>query len=180
MTYFSVDVETTGLVPFVHEVTSLSVVEVMTEKHFSCRVKARVGGRIWEDFNTRWAYENIPSSVNELPEYTAEVIVMELEDFLKKFDQPWTFVAWPASFDYPFLHGLYYQAQVLEMPFHHRTVDVKSWIAGKYGVSIDARREAIEEIAPGLWIEPDEPHDPYNDALAQARTFRKLLETKND
>lgn len=175
MTYFSVDVETTGLNPFIHEVTSLSVVEVMTEEHFSCRVREPITGRRWSDFNTRWAYENIPDSVSELPEFLTDFIPELILHFLRNFEEPWTFVAWPASFDYPFLQRLYTDAKVPEMPFHYRTVDIKSWIAGKYGVGIDAPRNEIEEVAPGLGVSPEDPHNPYSDALAQARVFRKML-----
>lgn len=176
MTYFSVDVETTGLNPLLHDVTALSVVEVESEESFSCTLEEPDWGFFWDLDTKYWYNANVPASVNNLPLLSPYKAVGDLGTFLAGFPGPYTFVAWPVSFDYPMLQTVYVRAGLLTTPFHYRTVDVKSWIAGAYGVSIDAKREEIEKIAPGLWIEPEEPHNPYNDALAQARTFKKLLE----
>lgn len=176
MTYFSVDVEATGLNPLLHDVTAFSVVEVDSEESFSCRLEAPDWGFFWDENTRTWYYENVPFSINDLPLLSPYKAVGDLGTFLAGFPGPYTFVAWPASFDYSMLQTVYLRAGLAQMPFHYLTVDVESWICGSFGVPIDASREKIEEMAPGLWIEPEEPHNPYSDALAQARTFKKLLE----
>lgn len=182
--YFSVDVETTGLNPIIHDVTAISVIETKTKEHVSFRVQEPVPSFWnWDESTREWAKENIPESVNDLPEKSARDIVTAIDLFVAKFAKGEgdfaTFVAWPASFDYPFTQSLYFRGGRLTMPFHYRTIDVKSMMAGMYNVPIEARRGEINEIVGfELWTEPDEPHNPYNDALEQALVFERLLENK--
>lgn len=181
--YFSVDVETTGLNPIYHDTTSISVVEVFSEEHASFRVlePAPLFWN-WDPSTAEWAHANIPPSIKELPEMPARDILFKIDELIGSFCKQGdvaTFVAWPASFDYPFTQRLYSRGGRDTMPFHYRTVDVKSYMAGMYNVPIDAKREVINDIVGfDLWTEPEEPHNPYNDALEQARVFKRLLENK--
>lgn len=179
MTFFSCDVETTGLNPFKHDVTSLSVVEVFTEEAFTCQLTELYVGWNWDPKTLEWAKENIPQSVAKYPTYTPIVACEFIERLMQPFEPPYTFVAWPASFDYPFMQTVYNRARLDSMPFHYRTVDVKSWMCGQYGVPIEYNRDQINEaVGFELWTDPKNPHDPYCDALEQARVFRRMLEDK--
>lgn len=177
MSYFSVDVETTGLVPFVHDVTSLSVVELYSEDSFTCRLIEPENGWQWDPGTLAWARTNIPESNNKYPEFSPEVAVDGIFKLLDQYPKPWTFVGFPASMDYPFMQSVYYRTGSLQMPFHYRTFDVKSYIAGRYNVPFEADRSSINEIVGfELWLDPQIPHDPYHDALAQAQTARRALD----
>lgn len=178
MTYFSVDVETTGLNPLLHDVTSLSIVEVVTERHFSCRITEPLVGWRWDRETKLWCEKNIPASVAKLPLYTPSSAVIAINNFIEDFAKPSNFVAWPASFDYPFLQGVYIRAALVDTwPFHYRTVDVKSMMMGKLSVDINVSRDVI---GSDIWLEPEDPHNPYSDALAQALTFKKLWNNGHD
>mgnify|MGYP000373108571 CR=1 FL=1 len=106
MTLFSVDVETSGLNPFAHQVTAISVVEVETEHHVTARVVD--SGHIFWDPSTRdWWEANKPATWRSIPPFHAWAVCEQITAFLEEFPKPWTFVAWPASFDYPFAQGLF-------------------------------------------------------------------------
>ena len=183
MTYFSVDVETTGLVPFVHDVTALSVVEIMTEEHMTCQLTEPEGGWHWDPDTSVWAKHNIPASVGLWPVFKPEIAVEGIARLLSGFPKPWTFVAWPTSMDYPFMQSIYRRAGIAPtmnlMPFHYRTFDVKSFIAGRYNVPLDADRDTINKtVGFELWTEPakEQAHDPFYDALEQGRTTKRALD----
>ena len=173
MTYFSVDVETTGFFPHKYDVTSVSVVEVETEQHISFRVTEPIEGFNWDPETKLWAQANVPASVESLPEMSPYLGVKQIQKLLRKFPEPWVFVAWPCSFDYPHLQFLYLKAGYEIMPFNYRTLDIKSYMCGALGLPIEAPRE----LFVGYWTEPskDEAHNPYYDALAQARTLKNLF-----
>ncbi len=179
MTYFSIDVESTGLVPGVHGVTHVGVVECETEDHIEFTVTDAEHIYVWDPDTKKWADENLPKDeLIHLPTRSAVEVCNYINAFLRNFDGPYTFVGWPASFDYPMLRHLFHVADV-EWLFHYRTLDVKSYMAGMLGVSVDAKRDTLPEE---FWIEPENAHNPYADALAQARSFmalRKHAEEKN-
>lgn len=172
MTIFSVDVETTGLFPGQHGVTAFSIVEVETEEAITYRVGYE-GIYPWDEDTKTWADQNMPD-LSQYDSLHPVAACRAVEAFVNKFDKPSTFMAWPASFDYPMLQHLWVvSGRMKDWPFHYRTLDIKSMMCGKLGVSVDAKRE---DLPLGLWIEPDVEHDPYYDALAQLKTYKKLLE----
>jgi hypothetical protein len=89
--------------------------------------------------------------------------------FIAKFPKPWTFAAWPASFDYPMTELLFHVAGI-PMPFDYRTLCIKSFLAGRFGIDVSSSRDSAIE---SLIVAPEHPHDPYHDALAQARTYKQ-------
>jgi DNA polymerase III epsilon subunit-like protein len=186
MTYFSVDVETAGRVPGRHDLLSVGIVEVATgrELYVVSSVLGTPEAIRWERDTFLW-WVTDPEARDELPQLFAEPVKLspqsmanEIANFVTSFEGPRTFVGWPASFDYPFIAELFASANetsffaAVPNPFHHRTVDVKSWACGKFGVPIDATRDQL----PGFLNERSErPHHALHDARAQANVFRKLL-----
>lgn len=179
MTYFSIDVESTGLVPFVFDVTSLSVVEVDTANHFTCRLEEPEAGWNWDPATVEWAKDNLPDNPERWPIHSPQSAIDCIRDLLNHYPKPWLFVAWPASFDYPCMQSVYNRAGIHQMPFNYRTIDIKSWIAGQFNVPIDIDRDTLNEtVGFSLYTEPNIPHDPYYDALEQAIVFKRCLEAK--
>jgi DNA polymerase III epsilon subunit-like protein len=171
MTLFSVDVETSGLDPHRHRITGFSVVEVETEAHVTYRLPD-LPERDWHEATLEWWDANRPATWADLPVITRWRAPIVITEFLAQFPRPWTFMAWPASFDYPFLQQLF-GGLGQPWPFDYRTLDVKSWLAGRFGIDVSADRS---EVLDGIIVPPEYPHDPYHDALAQARTFKAARE----
>jgi len=57
----------------------------------------------------------------------------------------------------------------------YRSVDIKSWICGKFGGGPEVDRDDLPEAAQALYVEPEFPHHALADAVAQAETMRLLL-----
>lgn len=172
MTIFSVDVETSGLDPIKHDVTSLSVIEAQTGLHFTCRIDDPT--IVWDPSTKEWAEQNIPASVEEFELYNVESACSGVVAFLEQFDKPYTFMAWPASFDYPFMQKLFSKT-VWEWPFHYRTLDLHSLLVGRYGGDVSKGRS--DSDLPGIVVEPptDKIHNPYWDAFYQLKTYENYL-----
>lgn len=172
MTIFSVDVETSGLNPILNDVTSIAIIEVESEGYFACRILDDT--IVWDEFTKKWAEENIPPSVDKLTSYSVNKTCSIINDFLNNFPKPYTFMAWPASFDYPFVQKLYSKSDS-PFPFHYRTLDLHSMLVGKFGGDIAAGRS--EEDLPGIVVEPPKSliHNPFYDALYQLYTYRNIL-----
>lgn len=172
MTIFSVDVETSGLDPILNDVTSISIIEVDSEEHFTCRILDDM--IVWDESTKKWAEENIHPSVDKFVGYSVNRACALINVFLDKFPKPYTFMAWPASFDFPFVQKLYSKSEQ-PFPFHYRTLDLHSMLVGKFGGDIAAGRS--DEDLPGIVAEPpkDLIHNPFYDALCQLYTYRNIL-----
>lgn len=176
MTIFSVDVETSGLNPILNDVTSISIIEIETEKHFTCAIDDTT--IVWDEETFEWAKNNIPLSVNLFDKYDPESACSRIVTFLRQFNTPYTFMAWPASFDYPFVQKLFSKTP-FPMPFHYRTLDLHSMLVGRFGGDVSKGRSDNDGIVPtGIIVEPtpDTIHNPYYDALAQLKTYKNLTD----
>ena len=173
MTIFSVDVETSGLDPIKNDVTSISIIEAETEKHFTCAIINP--SIVWDEDTRIWAASNIPASVNAFDQYHIDTACSRIVSFLKEFEKPYTFMAWPASFDYPFVQKLFSKSP-FEFPFHYRTIDIHSLLVGKFGGDIAAGRS--DNDLPGIVAEPPagQIHNPYWDAYYQLKTYKNFID----
>ncbi len=172
MTLFSVDVETSGLNPILHDVTSISVIEADTGQDVTFQIFDPT--IVWDPSTKEWADVNIPDSVFDLGSYDPTSACSRIVTFLKEFPPPYTFMAWPASFDYPFVQKLFSKTSI-PFPFHYRTIDLHSLIVGKFGGDIEAGRD--EGDLPGIVVEPpaNRIHNPYWDAYYQLETYKNWL-----
>ncbi len=173
MTIFSVDVETSGLDPIRHDVTSLGIIEMESGLAVACRIDDPT--TVWDEDTRGWAEDNIPESVNYLDLLTPDEACELVNEFLDCFPKPYTFMAWPASFDYPFLQKLYSKSHYV-FPFHYRTIDIHSLLVGKFGGDIAAGRS--DNDLPGIVAEPPagQIHNPYWDAYYQLKTYKNFID----
>lgn len=198
MTYFSVDVETSGLVPGRHTLLSIGIVELSSGAEFYAVIENRdavlgdpaidtmaftpvrwdPNTREWFKgqeaaydclFGTHDAYLDCPTARS-----SSKDVAQRLADWVMSFPAPRTFVAWPVSFDKPWLDILFHDTGV-DNPFDYRSVDIKSWICGRFGGGPEVDRDDLPEAAQALYIEADFPHHALSDARAQADTMRRLL-----
>jgi DNA polymerase III epsilon subunit-like protein len=188
-TYVSVDVEAASLVP--NTFSLLSVGAVTVEHDTNHMYHEVVGGTetadvFWEadtyDWWTDAEQELARTRLNTLapsivPYKTALLNMAEhFYDWLIDLDDNLLFVAWPASYDYPFIQLLFKNAG-LPNPFNYRTIDVKSYACGKLGLPFDCDRSEFPD-----WFEPkpEMPHDALSDAMAQAEIFGRLLDYQKE
>ena len=193
-TYISVDVETVGLVPGYHGLLSVGacLVNNIGEQFHEviCPLNTNFVGSFlnvdddtldwWEtqeDANRRLNnkfFEVDRPNILTVDDYLIRMqdVAVQFYDWLTTFESPLMFVAWPASFDYPFIQHMFLSSD-MENPFNYRTIDVKSYACGKLGLDFNAERT---EFPDWLYEEPDFPHDALSDAIAQATVFTRLLE----
>lgn len=191
MTYFSVDVETSGFVPGRHTLLSVGIEELSSHATFYAVLDHRERGvaqpKINWDLGTReWfkeqeaAYDCLFGSHDAyldcpIARSSSKDVAQRLADWVMSFPAPRTFVAWPVSFDKPWLDILFHDTGVYN-PFDYRSVDIKSWICGRFGGGPEVERDDLPEAAQALYIEADFPHHALSDAIAQAETMRRLLD----
>ena len=182
MSYFSVDVETSGLVPGRHTLLSIGIVELASGAEFYAvldhRDNAGAGQIEWDPNTLEWfqgqaaAFEHLFSPDTE--RHKPVDVATWLSRWVTSFPAPRTFVAWPVSFDKPWIDILFHDTGV-ENPFDYRSVDIKSWICGRFGGGPEVERDDLPDAAQALYIEADVPHHALSDARAQADTMRRLL-----
>lgn len=201
MSYFSVDVETSGFVPGRHTLLSIGIVELASGAEFYAVLENRdavihnafddyvdtvaLPPVKWDPSTREWfkgqeaafdclfgihdAYLDCP-----IARSSSKDVAQRLADWVMSFPAPRTFVAWPVSFDKPWIDILFHDTGV-ENPFDYRSVDIKSWICGRFGGGPEVERDDLPEAAQVLYIEADFPHHALSDARAQADTMRRLL-----
>ena len=187
MTYISVDVETTGLIPGYNSLLSVGAVDcdnlenkfhvvLSSTDAYSSRLVWDRGTKDWwnsqeaakERLNGQFLGLDNQFTYNQMHKIAAG----EFLKWLVQFEDTRFFVAWPASFDYPYIQHLFLN-EGIESPFSYRTIDVKSYACGKFNLPFDAGHDDFPE-----WLnaKPEFPHDALSDAIQQAIVFNKLRE----
>ena len=95
-----------------------------------------------------------------------------LQTWVESFPGERVFVAAPASFDWGHVAAAF-AFEDIQMPWSHRTLDVRSWICAKYDLPITCSRD---EWPAELRHESEFAHHALYDALALAKTARVLLD----
>lgn len=182
-TYISVDVETTGLIPG-SDFDLLSVGAVPTHAlgnqfHYVI-ADLDTPNLQWDPSTLEWwlGQTEAAARLKELNDQDKPVWLKYMECagqfkiWLEQFEKPLMFVAWPASFDYPWIQQLFKENEV-DNPFSYRTIDVKSYACGKLGIDFNAGHDDFPE-----WLNepPDFPHDALSDAIRQAEVFTRLVD----
>ena len=189
MTYISVDVETSGLIPGFNSLLSVGAVEIETGSTFhfvAASVDSHEFDVNWDKDTSAWwrspKQENARKRLNDLlgstkrnTAYESNLVICAdtFIEWLSHYENPF-FVAWPASFDYPYIQHLFLRTGV-DNPFNYRTIDIKSYLCGKLNIPFEMGHDEIAKEYPWLYEDPEFPHDALSDALQQARVFDRLL-----
>ena len=183
-TFISVDVEAASLIPNTFSLLSVGACVVDDPGDYFHRVMAgtETPDVQWEQETHNWwthedqadAMKRLNGKASAIIPYRTEMLNVA-EDFhtwLTELDDELLFVAWPASYDYPFIQLLFKNAG-LKNPFSYRTVDVKSYACGILGLPFNAGHDEFPDFMDN---KPEFPHDALSDAIAQAKVFAHLLD----
>lgn len=183
--YVSVDVEAASLIPRTTSLLSVGAVAMRENEEWELYHRVIAGTETngvewqsethdwWTDIEQEVAKHRLNALAPATAPYGVELLntAEEFYDWCIDLDDNLLFVAWPASYDYPFIQLLFQNAGVPN-PFNYRTIDVKSYGCGKLGLPFDCNRDEFPEW---FYEKPEFPHDALSDALAQAYIFQKLL-----
>lgn len=184
-TYVSVDVEAASLVPNTNSLLSVGACAYDGDNNFNLYHRV-IGGtqtngvewetstyEWWTDFEQDAARKRLDALAPRVQPYGTELLntAEDFYDWCIGLDDNLLFVAWPASYDYPFIQLLFKNAAIPN-PFNYRTVDVKSFACGVLGLEFDCDRSEFPE-----WFaeKPEFPHDALSDSIAQMHVFQKLV-----
>lgn len=170
--YISVDVETGGPVPGAHSLLSLGACVVADlEETFYAELKPVPGTA------------SLPEAVGVTGLDPGALAVSGTDPNQAAADfATWVgghaadarpiFVAFNAPFDWPFVVRLFFEAGV-ENPFGHTALDVKAYYMALSGSTWDGTRSS--QLPDEYALRPDREHHALSDAVAQARSFGKML-----
>lgn len=167
---YMIDVETTGLEPDRHAITSLACVQfdittsaLQSYVHFAIDFS---GSRECDSETMRWRIENkVAEMEREIPAYWhPKSALARLSEFIRRDGIVW---AKPAKFDIAFLESYYKQYTVFRPPWHYRNViDLASYVTGR-GVDIKPLETVCKEQGDYRL------HDAYSDCLLQIAVLHR-------
>jgi DNA polymerase III epsilon subunit-like protein len=177
--YISVDIETSGIVPGVHNILSIGAVpiingRVMEFDGFYYTIKHKKIN--WEEKTYEWWIKqpNFVEFMDYIEEYgeTDQFVFGEFEEWLSKFE-PFSFVGDPICFDFGFL-DIYmreYFSRYYQLFPRSRGVDIRTLRMAFLKTSY---KKAQRELIPKLEGVRDINHNALTDAINQAFQFVKL------
>jgi DNA polymerase III epsilon subunit-like protein len=171
-TYISIDVETAGPNPSNYSLLSIGACDVFdTQKTFYIELKPVNENRITSaleisglDWQHLLSYGLPPTEA-----------ITKFANWVKKFDQAGTypiFVAFNAPFDWMFVND-YFQRYLGYNPFGHTALDIKALYMGLHGVSWQETK--MQYVSRRYLNSQSLSHNALQDALDQAKIFRKIL-----
>lgn len=192
MTFFSVDVETSGLNPFVPESKLLSV-GATAHNGVGNRIDS-LYVRIRSELPPAWYDESLPCDSEtmsfwreqdqfvkdeaymdkDLPRFTMAYAGELLRNWVMSFGDDWhgrVFVANPSSFDFMWIQRLWAESGV-EDPFSYRTLCLRS---AAFGKQLGQGKKVTWQDTSVRTHKPEFPHHPLYDALAQGLDLKELL-----
>ena len=171
--YISVDVETAGPNPSQYSLLSIGACLVFdTEKIFYVEL---------QPVNEAFTSEALQISGLKMARLKAhglppEEAMRQFSDWVLQTtptDQQPIFVALNAPFDWMFVAD-YFHRYLGQNPFGHKALDMKAFYMGMTGTHWD--ETGFEKITKHFHIEQSLNHNALQDATAQAKLFRKMLE----
>lgn len=182
---FSVDVETAGPMPGIHDLLSIGAVayDVHGNEYgeFSANIERSL--RYRQDPDTMRWWDTQPAAWEALQSDQVE-LAQAMRDF-RRFvtstsigaGQP-VFLADPVVFDYPWINWAFVEVGV-ENPFHFssqgglKVIDLTSFACGGLGV-MNAQRRILNDMTEGL---PPHTHIAVEDAHHQGQLFFRVAKT---
>lgn len=185
--YFSVDVETSSTNPFFGELLTIGIVAIdaqslrnLSEIYIPFKYSGIAYDPLtmewWQDrqqvskaaYDAAWEYENDRFGLEE-----GAHLISEFVNSFGQSSKDRIFTANPVSFDYPWVAKLYSEVE-LEIPFHYRTLCMRSLY---FGLS-DAQIYGESRAATGEFHDSRVPHHALEDARAQALDLILMLSKK--
>ncbi|HVN55182.1 MAG TPA: 3'-5' exoribonuclease [Anaerolineaceae bacterium] len=174
--YISTDIETDGPIPGVYSMLSFASAAYQADKTllgtFTANLETLPGAlqhprtmEWWQTEPEAWqACRRDPRSPEEaMRQYLA---------WLKSLPGKPVFVAYPAGFDFTFIHW-YLVRFTGEMPFSHSALDIKT-----YAMALLKKpyRESTKKNMPKEWFDPlPHTHEALADAIEQGALFCNML-----
>ena len=171
--YISVDVETAGPNPSQYSLLSIGACLVFdTEKTFYVEL---------QPVNEAFTSEALQISGLKMEELKArglppEEAMRQFSDWVSQTtlpDQQPIFVALNAPFDWMFVTD-YFHRYLGQNPFGHKALDIKAFYMGRNGIQWNDT--GFEAITKHYQIKQSLNHNALQDAIAQAKLFRRMLE----
>lgn len=168
---YMIDIETTGLKPHRHAITSVACVQfdittgaLMNFVHFA--VDRPEGSRECDELTMKWRMENkVAEMEREIPAYChPKSALARLSGFIHPDGIVW---AKPVKFDIAFLESYYEQFAAFNPPWHYRNVmDLGSYVTGR-GLDIKPLETVCKEQGDY------QLHDAYSDCLLQIAVLHR-------
>ncbi len=182
--YFSVDVESDGPIPGPFSMLSFALVAVATfdGEHFE-RLEPREDAQYWELRPISERFDPEALSINGLDRERLQREGSDPARAMREADQ-WVrnvadgrravFVAYPAAFDWSFMHW-YFSYFVGESPFGHGTcIDIRSLYIGAAGSTY--AESSKSRLPLELLPQAAHTHHALDDAVEQGELFSNLFE----
>jgi hypothetical protein len=182
--YFSVDIESDGPIPGAFSMLALALVAVATfdGERFERRA-APTDTRYWELMPISERFEADAMTVNGLDRVRllhegmpASQVMREADLWVRNVagDRRAVLVAYPAAFDWSFVHW-YFSSFVGSSPFGHGTcIDIRSLYIGASGSTYD--RSSKSHLPHELLPHSPHTHNALDDAIEQGELFSNLFE----
>jgi DNA polymerase III epsilon subunit-like protein len=175
--YISIDIETAGPNPNTYSMLSIGACQVYDPQDtFYIELKPisklyipsalAISALDWDHLNT-----------NGIPPAEGMVRFANWVNQLKTEDSQPIFVAFNASFDWMFVNDYFFHFLGYN-PFGHKALDIKSYYMGLYGVSW--QETGMKNISNRYGIDLELSHHALQDAIDQAKLFRKMLSDSNN
>jgi hypothetical protein len=182
--YFSVDVESDGPIPGSFSMLSFALVAVATFDGASfMRLDPHGAARYWELQPIYERYEPAALAINGLDRGRLQREGVPPEQAMREAGE-WVrgvagihrpvFVAYPAVFDWSFVHW-YFMRFAGASPFGHGTcIDIRSLYIGASASTYD--QSSMDHMAPELLPASPHTHNALDDAIEQGELFSNLFE----
>ena len=183
--YIVVDIEADGPVPNLHSMLSLAAVATTADKELgSFYRKLEPLPNATREANTMRWWKTEPAAWEEVNKdrEKPESVMRDFCQWIKSFGLEPIFVSSPVALDYTFISWYLYR-YAGENPFSNdknatRTIDLRSYIAGKYGLTFNAstRTKLPSSLTKGM---PAHTHKAIDDAIGYGVLLRKVLKTSS-
>jgi DNA polymerase III epsilon subunit-like protein len=182
--YFSVDIESDGPIPGSFSMLSFALVAVATfdGEHFERRA-TRADARYWELMPISERFEADALRINGLDRarllregMPASQVMREADLWVRRLagNRRAVLVAYPAAFDWSFVHW-YFSSFVGSSPFGHGTcIDIRSLYIGASGSTYD--QSSKSRLPHELLPRSPHTHNALDDAIEQGELFGNLFE----
>jgi hypothetical protein len=174
--YVSTDIEADGPIPGVYSMLSFASVALREDKTeiaaFSANLTTLPGAQAHPRTMEWWATQPEAWAACRANTRDPEVVMPEYLAWLKALGRKPVFVAYPAAFDFMFVHW-YLVRFAGESPFSHSALDMKTYTMALLDT---AYYESTKRNMPKDWFDPHpHTHVALDDAREQGALFCNML-----